>query len=422
MKISIIGTGYVGTVTGASFADLGHQVFFVDIDPQKVEEINNAQVTFFEPGLEELIKKNKKSISASTDTKDAVINSDCTFICVNTPSNPDGTLNTQYIENAAAAVGEAIGEKQDRHTVIIKSTVLPGTTEDIILPRLETASRKNAFLDFGLCVNPEFLKEGCAIQDFTRPDRIVFGVRDNDSRKMLDELYKSFTCPKFFTTIKTAEMIKYVSNAFLATKISFSNEIGNLCKEIGIEAPTVFAAVGLDPRINPFFFRSGIGFGGSCFPKDLNALSSFAHEKRINPALLNAVLSINNLQPIRMISLLKRHVPDLRGKQIGILGLAFKPDTDDIRESRAIPIVENLVHEGCRIVAFDPKAMDNFRKMFPKIEYADAPEQILSSDAILIVTEWGIFNTLDYRNKIVIDGRFIENAKKNAKVYEGVCW
>ena len=361
-------------------------------------------------------------ISATTDTKSAVIDSDCTFICVNTPSNPDGTLDTRYIRTAAAAVGDAIGEKQNRHTVVIKSTVLPGTTEDIIRPTIEAASRKTAFSDFGLCVNPEFLKEGCAMHDFSHPDRIVLGIQDNESEKLLDRLYRPFSCPKVITKLKTAEMIKYVSNAFLSTKISFANEIGNICKETGVETQVVFSGVGLDPRISPHFFRSGIGFGGSCFPKDLRALSSFARNNHVEPVLLDTVISINNDQPLRMIALLKKHLPVLYGKKIGVLGLAFKPDTDDIRESRAIPVVENLQKEGCTVVAFDPQAMDNFKRLHPDIIYAGTPQEVLLSDAVLIVTEWGIFSTLDYRDALVIDGRFIQKAKNEARIYEGVCW
>ncbi|WP_456327133.1 nucleotide sugar dehydrogenase, partial [Archaeoglobus sp.] len=240
---------------------------------------------------------------------------------------------------------------------------------------------------------------------------------------VLDELYKQFRCPKLFTDIKTAEMIKYASNAFLATKISFANEIGNICKKLGIDIYKVFEGVGLDHRINPAFFRAGIGFGGSCFSKDVKALIRKAEELGEEPKILKAVIEVNEKQPLKLIELLKKHIPNLRNKAIGILGLAFKPDTDDVRESRAIPIVEALLREGANIIAYDPKAMNNFAKIFPQIEYAKSAQEVIAkSDAVLIVTEWREFEELDYSGKIVIDGRRIEKAMKEAEIYEGVCW
>jgi UDPglucose 6-dehydrogenase len=239
----------------------------------------------------------------------------------------------------------------------------------------------------------------------------------------LEELYRFFSCPKLVTDIKTAEMIKYASNAFLATKISFANEIGNVCKKLGIDAYRVFEGVGLDHRINPAFFRAGIGFGGSCLPKDIRALIRRAEELGDQPRILRADIEVNESQPLRLIELLKKHVQSLRGKRIGILGLAFKPGTDDVRESRAILIVKKLIEEGARVLAYDPKAVENFRKLFPDIEYASSAEELVAeSDAIMIVTEWRDFENLDYRGKIVIDGRRIERAMKEAKIYEGVCW
>ena len=305
--------------------------------------------------------------------------------------------------------------------MIVKNTVLPGTTSKVVLPFLEQESGKKATVDFGIGSNPEFLKEGSAVKDFFHTDRIVIGANDPKTKKTLEDLYKPLHVPIFTTDIKTAEMIKYVSNAFLATKISFSNEIGNLCKVNEIDSYEVFQGVGMDSRINPHFFRSGIGFGGSCFPKDIHALISFAESQAIDTKILKAVLKTNDDQPQKLIALLKKHL-DIRGKTIGILGLSFKPDTDDIRESRAVPVVTELLAAGAEVIAYDPMAIPGFSALFPNIHYAHTAEGVFTSDAIIIITEWAEFSQLDYTGKIVIDGRRILKAKREAEVYEGVCW
>lgn len=270
-------------------------------------------------------------------------------------------------------------------------------------------------------MNPEFLREGDAVNDFFNPDRIILGVNNQRTEEILRNLYSPIQCPKVTTTIKVAEMVKYASNAFLATKISFANEIGNLCKKLEIDSNEVFHGVGLDKRINPHFFRTGIGFGGSCFPKDVLALVTFAKSLGIEPNILNAVLKTNDHQPEKMIELLKQHI-DVQNSMIGILGLAFKPDTDDVRESRAIPVIRTLLDSGAQIIAYDPMAMNNFRKIFPEIGYMESAGAVLKADVILIVTEWKEFEQLDYHNKIVIDGRGINKARREACIYEGVCW
>lgn len=423
MKLSVIGAGYVGLVTGIGFAELGHEVVFVDIDEDKVNLINSAKPPIYEEGLENLLRKNKEKYYATTNYDEAVGKSDITFICVGTPSKKDGSIDLKYVEAASREIGKALINKNDFHVVVVKSTVIPGTTEDVVKPIIEKESGKKAFEDFGLAMNPEFLREGDAVNDFFNPDRIVIGVKDERTKSILEELYRPFNCPKLITDIKTAEMIKYASNAFLATKISFANEIGNICKKLGIDVYEVFKGVGLDHRINPAFFRAGIGFGGSCFPKDVKALIRKAEELGEEPKILKAVIEVNERQPLKLVELLKKHIPDLTGKTIGVLGLAFKPDTDDIRESRAIPIVKALLNEGAKVIAYDPKAMDNFAKIFPQVEYANSAEDVISkSDAVLIVTEWKEFEKLDYSSKIVIDGRRIEKAMREAKIYEGVCW
>ncbi|AHL22944.1 UDP-glucose dehydrogenase family protein [Thermococcus nautili] len=427
MRVSVIGSGYVGLVTGMGFVKLGNEVIFVDVDERKIEMINKAQPPIYEEGLEELMREFRGKYRATKDYREAILNSDVTFIAVGTPSREDGSIDLTYVEQASREIGRALREKDDYHVVVVKSTVLPGTTENVVKPIIERESGKKAFKDFGLAMNPEFLREGVALKDFLNPDRIVIGVLDERTREVLGELYAPIDAPKLFTDIKTAEMIKYASNAFLATKISFANEIGNICKRLGIDSWKVFEGVGLDHRISPYFFRTGIGWGGSCFPKDVKALIRKAEEIGENPIILKAVVEVNERQPLKLIELLRRHVPELRGKTIGVLGLAFKPDTDDVRETRAYVIIKKLLEEGARVVAYDPQAMENFKRFYPdvgeQIEYASSGREVLEgSDAVLIVTEWREFEELDYSGKIVIDGRRVRKAEETAEIYEGVCW
>lgn len=389
--------------------------------------INNAQPPIYEEGLEELMREFKGKYRATKDYRDAILNSEVTFIAVGTPSREDGSIDLTYVKQAAEEIGKILKEKDNYHVVVVKSTVLPGTTENVVKPILEKESGKKAFEDFGLAMNPEFLREGVALKDFLNPDRIVIGVQDERTKKVLEELYKPIDAPKLFTDIKTAEMIKYASNAFLATKISFANEIGNICKKLGIDSWKVFEGVGLDHRISPHFFRTGIGWGGSCFPKDVKALIRKAEEIGEDPIILKAVVEVNEKQPLKLIELLKKHVPELRDKRIGVLGLAFKPNTDDVRETRAYVIVKKLLEEGAKVLAYDPQAMENFRRFYPdvgeQIEYVSSGKEVLErSDAVLIVTEWPEFEELDYSGKIVIDGRRVRKAEETAEVYEGVCW
>lgn len=423
MKISVVGSGYVGLVTGMGFVKLGNQVVFIDIDYKKIQLINQAKPPIYEEGLEGLMQEFKGKYYATKDYREAILNSDITFICVGTPSKEDGSIDLTYVKKAAEEIGKALREKEGYHVVVVKSTVLPGTTEELVNPIIEEYSGKKAFEDFGIAMNPEFLREGVALRDFLNPDRIVIGVQDDKTRKILETLYAPINAPRLMVDIKTAEMIKYASNAFLATKISFANEIGNICKKLGIDSWKVFEGVGLDHRISPHFFRSGIGFGGSCFPKDVRALIKKAEEVGEEPLILKAVMEVNERQPLKLLELLKKHVPDLKGKSIGVLGLAFKPNTDDIREARAIPIIQKLLEGDAKVIAYDSKAMENFKPIFPQIEYANSAQEVLGkTDTILIITEWPEFEELDYSGKIVIDGRRIKKAQGTAKTYEGVCW
>jgi UDPglucose 6-dehydrogenase len=421
MRLSIIGTGYVGLVTGACFAKLGHTVICVDIDADKVQKINKGISPIYEQGLDDLLSSNKNKITATMDYQTALEDTDITFLCVGTPSLKDGSIDLSALKKATTHIATILKNKKTWHLIVVKSTVLPGTTQQIVLPLLEQYSGKKVGAELGLAMNPEFLKEGVAIKDFLQPDRIVIGSYDECSRTTLRELYQNFTCPIVETSLSAAEMIKYASNTFLATKISFINEIGNLCKKLGIDTYDVATGMGLDKRIGRPFLDSGIGWGGSCFPKDVDALIAWAKEIKEPTRIIKSVKEVNTDQPLRLINILEKHIPKIKGKTIGILGLAFKPDTDDIRDSRAIPIVKELLKKGAIIKAYDPQAMENFKAIFPTLEYCQSATDVLSSDAVLITTKWEVFTRLDYQGKIVIDGRRLNEAKK-ATTYEGVCW
>jgi UDPglucose 6-dehydrogenase len=421
MNLSVIGTGYVGLVTGACFAKLGHHVTCVDIDQEKIRKINNGVSPIYEEGLDSLLLTYKDKIAATTDYSSALQKSDITFLCVGTPSLKNGNIDLTFIKESTKQIAAVLKNKNSYHLVVVKSTVLPGTTHGVVLPLLEQYSGKKVGTDIGLAMNPEFLKEGVAIKDFLEPDRIVIGSYDEKSKTTLRELYQNFSCPLVETSLSAAEMIKYASNAFLATKISFINEIGNLCKKLGIDTYDVATGMGLDKRIGRSFLDSGIGWGGSCFPKDVDALIAWAKEIKEDARIIKSARDVNTDQPLRLMEILKKHVPKLKGKTIGVLGLAFKPNTDDVRESRATPIIKELLKNGAHVKAYDPQAMDKFKQLYPQIEYCSKASDVLNSDAILITTKWKEFTTLDYREKIVIDGRRLNEAK-TAKKYEGVCW
>ncbi len=422
MDISIVGVGYVGLVTGLGFADKGHKVIAVDVDTAKINQIKSGISPFYEDGIDDLLKKYiGHSFIATTDMNYAIANSDVSFVCVGTPSMKDGSIDLEYIKSSVKQIARVLSKIKKYHILIIKSTILPGTIEDVVIPLLE-GEGLIVGKDVNVAFNPEFLSEGNAINNFLHPDRVILGTNKDDVKKIVNNLYSDFDTIIFNTTIKTAEIIKYVSNSFLATKISFANEIGNLCKCVGVNPIDVFKGVGLDYRINPSFFGAGVGFGGSCFKKDINALINLYNKFGEPHHLLDATLRVNKVQPLKLIKILKKYIPNLSGKTIGILGLSFKPGTDDIRESRAIPVVKELLKYGVNIVAYDPKAIHSFSKLFPNINYVTSSKDVLSSDAVLIVTEWEEFNKLDFSGCVVIDGRGVKAAKLSARVYEGVCW
>ena len=417
MKISIVGSGRVGMVVAACFARLGNEVTVVDIDDEIVESVNRGVSPIHEPGLDEIL--GEANIKATSDYS-KIIDSGVIFICVNTPSREDGSISIDYIKAATEQIASVLKKKQDYCVITVKSTVVPGTTDEVILPILENSGRK-AGHDFGVCMVPEFLREGKAVYDFLNPARIIIGEYDSRAGDTVSTLYDKISAPIMRTNTRTAEMIKYASNTFLATKVSFINEIGNICKQLGIDTYEVAKGIGFDDRIGGKFLNAGIGFGGSCLPKDIKALIARAKEVGYTPRILEEVLDLNDRQPLRLIEILKKHIPVLKGKEIGVLGLTFNPGTDDVRESRAIGVVEILLQEGAKIKAYDPVGVENFKKLFPHISYVNKEEILSSCEALLILTAWPEFEELDYRGKIVIDGRRMPKAKE-AKMYEGICW
>ena len=415
MRISIVGSGYVGIVAGACFARLGNDVTLIDIDSGTVDAINNKQLPIHEEGLGEIL--NQVHVEATSDYRQ-IVDTDIIFLCVGTPVDEDGSMSLEHIKRATEQIATAIEGKKGYYVIVVKSTVIPGTTEELVIPILERAGRK-AGKDFGICMSPEFLREGKAVYDFMNPMRLIIGEFDKRSGDKLLDLYRNFNVPILRTSLRTAEMIKLASNAFLSMKISFINEIGNICKQLGIDTYEVTKGMAFDDRIGSKFLNAGIGFGGSCLPKDLRALTVKARQVGYEPRILEEILHLNEKQASKSVQLLQKHI-SLKGASVGLLGLAFKPGTDDVRDSRAIWVARTLLQEGATVKAYDPLAMANFQKLFPQIDYVTI-EEVLNCDAILIITEWEEFKDLDYTGKIVIDGRRIPEAKK-ARIYEGVCW
>lgn len=453
MKICIIGTGYVGLVTGTCLADFGLSVTCVDKDGEKITSLNNGKIPIYEPNLETLIKKNVTAgrLSFTTDIKKAVIQSEAIFIAVGTPPNNDGSANLKHIEKVAQEIAVSMNEYK---VIVNKSTVPVGTAAKIkeiinqnqsIIAR-EQSDRSNPNLNrrtgvspvypipFDVVSNPEFLREGSAVYDFTHPDKIVIGTTSDKALKIMQEIYRPLyliDTPFVITTPETAELIKYACNAFLATKITFINEIANLCEKVGADVHQIAKAMGLDGRISPKFLHPGPGYGGSCFPKDTKALCSIAEHFGYEFKSLKAVVSANKRQRELMVEKIKRLVGDLRGKVIGILGLAFKQNTDDIRESPSIDIIKLLLEEKVKIRCFDPLAMENAKKILPDLTYCEDEYDVADGcHALVIATEWNQFRNLDLlkikrllKSPVMIDLRNLyepEKAKKLGFIYEGV--
>jgi UDPglucose 6-dehydrogenase len=427
VKVSVIGTGYVGLVSGACLSDLGHQVVCVDVDPRKVDMITHKDPPIYEKGLQELLDRNVPArLTATTDLRTAVLESDLSLIAVGTPF--DGQLiDLKYIRQVAKEIGEALRIKPGYHMVVVKSTVVPGTTTDVVLPILETASGKKAGPDFGVGMNPEFLREGEAIEDFMYPDRIVLGGIDERSIDTLGQLYSVFKSADVVRTDpRTAEMIKYTANSLLATLISFSNEIANLCAAQKVDVAEAMKGVHLDRRFSPIlpsgervkpgfvsYVWPGAGFGGSCFPKDVKALVAHGENAGVPMQLLRSVIDVNSRQPQKMIDMLEARVGSVSGLPITVLGVAFKPGTDDIRESPSLPVIETLAARGARITAFDPIARrEAEHALGAKVVFKDTLEDaIAGSRAVLLMTAWPEFRALpDLLSRmqtppLLIDGR-----------------
>jgi UDPglucose 6-dehydrogenase/GDP-mannose 6-dehydrogenase len=441
MKVSILGTGFVGLVSGACLAEKGHDVICVDLDASKVDRINRGESPIYENGLDELLRRHVgKKLRATLDTRAAVLETDLTLIAVGTPF--DGQkIDLTYIRESARAIGTALKDKPGYHCVVVKSTVVPGTTDSVVLPILEETSGKKAGRDFGVGMNPEFLTEGEAVGDFMDPDRIVVGGIDARTQDMQAELYAAFQgAPTLRTNNATAEMIKYASNALLATLISFSNELANLGAKLGsIDTVEVMNGLHLARYLSPLengkriepsivsFLMAGCGFGGSCLPKDVSALAAHGRALGLNMEVLSSVLAVNARQTGEVFRLLGKHFPSLSGVKVSVLGLSFRPDTNDMRESPAIPIVRRLLAEGAEVSAYDPAAMEEAHKIFgPELRTKPSLESVLEgADAVVLVTRWKEFTKLPEllqksgATPLVVDGRRLLEKTSVAR-YEGI--
>ncbi|GAB4535104.1 MAG: nucleotide sugar dehydrogenase [Thermodesulfovibrionia bacterium] len=398
MHISVIGTGYVGLVTGVCFAEFGIDVTCVDKDEKKIRLLKKGSVPFYEPGVEEFLQRNLKAgrLHFTTDIKDAVDSSLVIFIAVGTPPRGDGSADMRYVEEVAREIAKHI---KSYKVIVTKSTVPVGTGERI---RELISKNLKEHVDFDIVSNPEFLREGAAIEDFLRPNRVVIGASSAQAIAIMKDLYRPLyliETPFVITDIKTAELIKYASNAFLATKISFINEIANLCEDVGADVQTVAKAMGLDQRIGPKFLHAGPGFGGSCFPKDTLALLQMAKENRTRLGIIEAVVKANEYQRQRCVEKIKERMGGVKGKTISILGLSFKPNTNDMRDAPSVFIINELLKAGARIRAYDPAAMEEAKRIFSnKITFCkDAYESVKGADAVVIITEWNQFRNLDLK-------------------------
>ena len=447
MKIAIAGTGYVGLVTGVSLAALGHEVWCIGRNRDKIAAINAGQSPFYEPGLDTLLSRalSKKLLHATDNLGEAIKNADVTIIAVGTPTVRD-KIDLSSVKQVSKQIGEALKNSKRYHLLVVKSTVVPTTTEKIIKPLLEKYSQKKIG-EFGLCMNPEFLREGSAVDDALYPDRIIIGQYDAKSGREFSKLYTNLSCPKIFTNLATAEMIKYTANSLLATLISFSNEIARISEATEeVDVVDVWKGVHLDKRLNPLVGRrrsspgilkyifSGCGYGGSCFPKDTKAFVHYARGLHIKPQILKSVIDVNQTQPERILLLLEEAIGKLEGKKIAVLGLSFKPNTDDLRESPALYLIDLLVEQKAMISCHDPVAYKNGRnaelKSLPIILSKTAEESLKDADAAVLMTAWDEYKKLTpaifkraLKRPVVVDGRRIfskEQFIKDGIIYKGI--
>ncbi len=418
MKIAVVGTGYVGLVTGTCFAETGNDVICVDIDKVKVDKLSSGQVTIYEPGLEKLFLRNQKEgrLFFTTVLADAVKDAKVIVLALPTPPGEDGSADLKYILGVADELGKIITEYK---VIIDKSTVPVGTAE-----KVHAAILKNAKVPFDVVSNPEFLREGVAVDDFMKPDRVIIGTTSDKAKKFMNDLYAPFVRqgnPIIFMDEKSAELTKYAANSFLATKITFMNEIAQLCERLGADVDMVRKGMGSDDRIGKRFLFPGIGYGGSCFPKDVKALAKSSDEINYHFEILNAVMEVNEKQKLHLIPKIKAYFNnDLKGKRIALWGLAFKPNTDDIREAPALYMIEEFLKEGAAVNAYDPEAMDNVKALLgDRINFYDRQyDTLVDADILVIATEWSEFRTPDFekmsallKNKAIFDGRNLFDLK-----------
>jgi UDPglucose 6-dehydrogenase len=395
MNICIVGTGYVGLVTGVCLAEFGMNLVCVDNDLEKIALLQKGEVTIYEPGLDDLVKKNMKEgrLRFSSNLKEGVISSLVIFIAVGTPPQEDGSADLSAVESVAREIAESMDGYK---VVVVKSTVPVGTSRWL---RQLMQTHQGRPIPFDIVSNPEFLREGSAVQDFMRPDRVAIGAESEQAVAIMKDIYSALylnETPFVITSLETAEMIKYATNAFLATKVTFINEIANLCERVNADVQHVARAMGLDGRIGRKFLHPGPGYGGSCFPKDTRALLKLAQEKGYTFKVLNSVIEVNEEQKLRMAKKIEEKVGELQGKTIGVLGLSFKPNTNDIRDSSAVVIIQTLLKKGARVRAYDPAAMEEARSILPDIEYGnDAYDVAEGCDALVLATEWNQFRRLD---------------------------
>ena len=419
MKIAVVGTGYVGLVTGTCLAETGNSVICVDINEEKVQKMKQGQVPIYEPGLELLFHRNIEQgrLKFTTDLAEAIAEAKIIFLALPTPPGGDGSADLSYVLGAARDIALLL---TDYKVVVTKSTVPVGTADKVM-----AVFKQNTDVEVDVVSNPEFLREGVAVEDFMKPDRIVVGTQSPKAQKLMEELYAPYVRsgnPIIFMDERSSELTKYAANSFLATKITFMNEIANMCELVGADVDMVRRGIGSDDRIGKRFLFAGVGYGGSCFPKDVQALAKSASEVSYNFRILNSVMEANELQKKLLVEKMRKYYNgDLKGKKFALWGLAFKPETDDIREAPALYIIDELVNEGAEIVAYDPEAMENVKKLKGDvISYAKDPYEALEgADALLIVTEWSLFRTPDFdkiekglKSKVIFDGRNLYDLQK----------
>ena len=413
MKIAVAGAGYVGLVTAACFAELGNDVICFDIDEEKINKLNNDIIPIYEPDLDNLVlkSKNKGKLRFTTDLRKSIKESEVVFICVGTPPKENGEADLSYVENVARVIADVM----DSYKLIVEKSTVPVETGQKVEKTIKAYNIHK--VDFDVVSNPEFLREGSAVNDFMHPDRIVVGYESERAKKIMQELYKSLNAPIIFTDIKSAEIIKHASNSFLATKISFINAIANICELAGADVEKVAEGMGLDKRIGRYFLNAGVGYGGFCFPKDAEAFIRIAERLGYDFGLLKAVQEINSAQRKHFVKKIEKSLWIVKGKTIGVLGLAFKPNTDDMRFAPSIGIITELQKEGAKIKAYDPKAIEKSKGILNGIVYCSNPyDAAKDADALVVITEWNEFKNLDLKkiksvmkHPLIIDGRNIYN-------------